>query len=70
VFDAVQPEVFALFVLGADISTGGGVITDEDDGEAWGDATGFEGGDFRFAFSEDFFSDGGSGDEGGHGWMK
>ena len=62
----VEAEVFALFVLGADISTGGWVITDEDNGEAGGDATGFEGGDFCFAFSEDFFGDGGSGDEGGH----
>ena len=67
VFDAVQAEVLALFVLGADIGAGGGVVTDEDDSEAGGDATGFEGGDFRFAFSEDFFGDGGSGDEGGHG---
>ena len=70
VFDAVEAEVLALFVLGADVGAGGGVVTDEDDGEAGGDATGFEGGDFGAAFGEDFFGDGGSGDEGGHGWME
>lgn len=66
-FDAVEAEVLAFFVLGADVGAGGGVVTDEDDGEAGGDATGFEGGDFGAAFGEDFFGDGGSGDEGGHG---
>lgn len=68
VFDAVQAEVFALFIFGTDVSAGSGVVTDEDDGESRRDAPGFEISDFSTAFGEDFFGDGGSGDEGGHGW--
>jgi hypothetical protein len=49
-----EAEIAAGADLGADVGLGGGVIADDDDGEAGDDALSFHGGDVCAAFFKDF----------------
>ncbi len=58
VFHRVKAEFQAFACLRADVCAGGGVIADEDDGEAGGDALGLERLHGRLGLGVDFFGNG------------